>query len=218
MWCLANDIELPKRKKEKEMDSCGRAIMRAALLLMGVFSLLGCGRGDSDDAARVEEALGKFKNGTEDECREAAVALGKRGPAAEKALPELYASLQGRELVLFGRQDPFVDAVTWAIARIAKGKVVDHAYALFNMGKGEPMFLLIMARVGDDATPQLCELITPRQDAKTCKWAMTWLDTIKGRLARNRQLAIACLERVSTHEDREVREDANELLQQIKQE
>ena len=120
--------------------------------------------------------------------------------------------------MLFGRQDPFVDAVTWAIARIAKGKAVDHAYALFKMGKGQPMFLLIMPRVGDDATPQLCELITPGQDAKTCKWAMRWLDTIKERLARNRQLAIACLERVSTHEDREVREDANELLQQIKQE
>jgi hypothetical protein len=183
------------------------------VLVLG-FVLCGCGK--SGHKEQVQELMQKLNMGTDEQRREAAVALGQVGPPAEEALPLLYQALEGKKLTFFGPQDPFVDDVTSAIALIAKGKAVDHAYSLFKMGEGEEEMLLVILKVGDDAVPSLCKLISPSQDPKTCEWALTWLSLIGDKITKNKQIVVRTLKNASAHKDGEVRKRAEELFQKVK--
>jgi hypothetical protein len=162
---------------------------------------------------KVAQLVRAYKEGNESQRRDIAQSLGKLGSQASSALPELYASLAGRGLVLGGGpQDPYVEDVTAAIAAIAKGNVVYLAHALFKRKEGQQALLLVILKVGDNAVPPLCSFVSPTHDAKTCEWAMAWIGLIEGQIAGNRAIAVSSLEAAREHPDQQVRENAKKLL------
>jgi HEAT repeat protein len=157
---------------------------------------------------------------SEDEAErlEAVIALGKMGPAASDALPQLFLALEGKDVVTGVSEGSFVDEVGTAIAAIAEENAVALCEVWFLDGSiGYTTFCAIevLPKVGEGAVPGLVDLLTTRDDRITRLGAVSALSQIAGHcdFGRNEQLAVNALQTTASNDpDKGIRTIAQQAL------
>lgn len=151
----------------------------------------------------VDEWVEILESGDETERLEAVIALGKMGPAASDALPQLFLAIEGENAVAF--EGSFVYEVGTAIAAIAEEDAVPLCELWFldgNVGYTAFCAIDVLPKVGEEAVPGLVDLLTTRDNRLTRIGAVSALKQIAGRcdFGRNEQLAVNALQTAASND------------------
>jgi len=178
--------------------------------------LVACG--PSTPTKTVDEWVEILESGDETERLEAVIALGKMGPAASDALPQLFLAIEGEDVVTGASEGSFVDEVGTSIAAIAEEDAVSLCEPWFSSGNlGYTVFCAIevLPEVGEGAVPGLVDLLATSDDRLTRVGAGLALEQIGGRcdFGHNEQLAVNALQTAASNDpDDGIRNLAQEAL------
>jgi len=165
--------------------------------------LVACG--PSTPTKTVDEWVEILESGDETERLEAVIALGKMGPAASDALPQLFLALEGENVATGAFEGSFVDEVGTAIAAIAEEEAVPLCQVWFLSGDvGYTAFCAVdvLPKVGEGAVPGLVDLLTTSDDRLTRLGAVEALRQVAGHcdFGHNEQLAVNALQTAASND------------------
>lgn len=173
------------------------------------------------DEKAIKELISNFieAEGDDEKRKEAAIALGKIGPPAAEAIQDLYPRLYDNIIFIEGSVG---DETIKAIAKIAQKKAVPLSYVAINFALQTPdkmddaikvvQWGFILDKVGPDAVPCVCEIISSAKDPIISRYYILILDMMKNAVKDKKEMAIETLKIARNHTDQDVRKSAENAL------